>query len=724
MPARVACVIVLLLTMTAAGARAATPRASGRSAAAVRSAHAAGSAVTGAPSGPGLLGEATVEPTVETLPAGQEEAYPFTATAAGIPSSVDVYVGAANQATSLLVGVYEDRGDDEPGWLMASGSVVSPEAGAWNQVSVSQAMSSPTNTVVAGTRYWISVLGQGGALSFRDADSASGCQSQDTRMTSLTWSEYFFRGTVAGDCTISAQVQGAPTASAAPVNTAAPAVTGSTEAGGTLSASTGTWSGSPTSYAYQWQQCASGTCTDISGATSSTYTTTASDVGDTIDVVVTAANATGDASAASAETSAVTAASSGGLPSGVTLQQIDGGVDYFSKFSNGLTTSPSYFPIAVFDQSLGYNDGTWSQAEINAYKAEGINFYVNFSNGYDSGFLNAVTAAGAQALDGPLAPSYAGNAITAYSWFDEADGDDDCGDVPTAQVLGETVSCSPTADGRTPPSVIGEVNALLHAVDPTRAVYCQYTKPVAELSGLTIAQAAAYVNAGCDIISYDSYIISDSDALNHDLWRQYDDAERVRSLDDDSKPVWAFIEAGEPFPSDQWSGVTDTGPMSVAEAWNAIIGGARGIQWFDYANGNGLGGYPTSSDTLIDSNPAFASLQSAVSAFDARVKSLAPIINDPFANGFMTSVSNPNPDSEDGRSANVMVKYDAASNDFYVFVAPTSNNAQTLTFTTAGGYSGPVTVQGESRTVTATNGTFSDTFSGQTAVHIYIVPNS
>jgi hypothetical protein len=185
-----------------------------------------------------------------------------------------------------------------------------------------------------------------------------------------------------------------------------------------------------------------------------------------------------------------------------------------------------------------------------------------------------------------------------------------------------------------------------------------------------------------------------------------------------------FIEAGEPFTSNQWSGVTATGAMSVAEAWNAIIAGARGIQWFDHDFGGSAAGYATSSQDLIDTNPVFASLQSAVSAFDARVEGLAPILNDPFANGYVTSVSNPNPDSEDARSANVMVKYDAASNDFYVFVAPTSNKSQTLTFTTSGGYSGPVTVQGESRTVTATNGTFSDTFSGQTAVHIYIVPNS
>ncbi len=528
-------------------------------------------------------------------------------------------------------------------------------------------------------------------------------------------------GSASADSAATATIAAAPTA---PADTAAPTISGSAQEGQTLTANAGTWSGTtPMTHTYQWQR--NGT-TNISGATGATYTVGSADVGTQVDVVVTTSNAVGDASATSAETSTVTASSSGSLPSGVTLQQIDGGANYFGKWSNSFPTSSSFYPIGVFDQGLGYDSssGTWDASQLAAYKAVGINTFVNLYNGYNSGLISALKADGMYALGGPLDQGYEGNTLAGYVWFDEADGNNDCGDVPSASVLGATVPCSATSDGRTPASAIQQVNEDLNAKDPTRPVYCQYTKPVAELSGLSTASAAAYVNADCGIVSYDSYIISDGWATNHDLWRQYDDVANVRSLANDSIPVMPFIEAGEPFTSDQWSGVTDTPAMSVAEAWNAIIAGARGIQWFDHDFGGSAAGYAESSDDLIDSNSVFASLQSAVSAFDARVKSLAPIINDPFANGFMTSVSNPNPDSEDGRSANVMVKYDAASNDFYVFVAPTSNNAQTLTFTTAGGYSGPVTVQGESRTVTATNGTFSDTFSGQTAVHIYIVPNS
>jgi hypothetical protein len=276
--------------------------------------------------------------------------------------------------------------------------------------------------------------------------------------------------------------------------------------------------------------------------------------------------------------------------------------------------------------------------------------------------------------------------------------------------------------------VIDTVNERLNALDPTRPAYCQYTKPVAEFSGLSNAQAAAYVDADCGIVSYDSYIISDSYALNHDLWRQYDDVANVRSLSGDTIPVWPFIEAGEPFTSNQWSGITDTPAMSVAEAWNAIIAGARGIEWFDHDFGGGVGGYATSGDDLIDPNSVFAGLQAAVKQFDGQVTNLAPVLNSPFANGYLTSVSNPNPDSEDSRSVNYTVKYNATNNDFYLFVAPTTNTPETITFTVAGGYNGSITdiepVSNSTGTVTASNGTFTDTFSGQTDVHEYIIPNT
>ncbi|MEA2198343.1 MAG: hypothetical protein QOJ25_2394, partial [Solirubrobacteraceae bacterium] len=104
----------------------------------------------------------------------------------------------------------------------------------------------------------------------------------------------------------------------APVNTSVPTISGTAAVGNVLTASTGTWSNSPTSYGYQWSDCNSGgtACTNISGATSSSHTVGSSEVGDTIRVAVTAKNAGGSATATSAPTSVVPA-SGGSGPGGL-----------------------------------------------------------------------------------------------------------------------------------------------------------------------------------------------------------------------------------------------------------------------------------------------------------------------------------------------------------------------------------------------------------------------
>jgi Calcineurin-like phosphoesterase len=96
-----------------------------------------------------------------------------------------------------------------------------------------------------------------------------------------------------------------------PTNTAPPGISGQAAVGSTLSAGTGTWSGSsPISFAYQWRRCdtSGANCVDIVPSASSTYTLTSADFGSTIRVVVTASNPGGTSSATSAATDAVQAA--------------------------------------------------------------------------------------------------------------------------------------------------------------------------------------------------------------------------------------------------------------------------------------------------------------------------------------------------------------------------------------------------------------------------------
>ena len=93
-----------------------------------------------------------------------------------------------------------------------------------------------------------------------------------------------------------------------PASSAPPAISGTPEVGRTLTASAGTWSGTPASYAYRWRRCSAGTCADIQSATQSSYLVASADVGSTLLVVVTATNASGSASAASAQTAPVAGA--------------------------------------------------------------------------------------------------------------------------------------------------------------------------------------------------------------------------------------------------------------------------------------------------------------------------------------------------------------------------------------------------------------------------------
>jgi hypothetical protein len=107
---------------------------------------------------------------------------------------------------------------------------------------------------------------------------------------------------------------GQAAAQAAPANTATPTISGTPQESSTLTASNGTWSNSPTGYAYSWGRCdANGdACTAISGATANTYQVQSADVGHTIRATVTATNADGSTSSTSAPTAVVSSAAAPG----------------------------------------------------------------------------------------------------------------------------------------------------------------------------------------------------------------------------------------------------------------------------------------------------------------------------------------------------------------------------------------------------------------------------
>jgi hypothetical protein len=116
-----------------------------------------------------------------------------------------------------------------------------------------------------------------------------------------------------GSATVASNATAVVTAaSSLPTNTSQPRISGSAVAGSTLTATTGTWTGSPTSFGYRWTRCpASGSapdasnCAVISGATTSSYVPGSADVGKRLRVRVTATNTHGSTTVASNATAIV-----------------------------------------------------------------------------------------------------------------------------------------------------------------------------------------------------------------------------------------------------------------------------------------------------------------------------------------------------------------------------------------------------------------------------------
>jgi hypothetical protein len=104
------------------------------------------------------------------------------------------------------------------------------------------------------------------------------------------------------------QASTVPAGGSPPANSAPPSISGTPAQGRTLTAAAGTWSGSPT-FSYGWERCnaGGGGCSAIAGASASSYTPAAADVGSTIEVVITAFNQAGSTSARSPHTAAVAA---------------------------------------------------------------------------------------------------------------------------------------------------------------------------------------------------------------------------------------------------------------------------------------------------------------------------------------------------------------------------------------------------------------------------------
>lgn len=284
-------------------------------------------------SGAQLFGENAIQTQRTALSAGRADAVRFRSLTSGTAGSAHIYLDSSNTAGTVLVGIYSDAGG-RPGALLSTGAILWPVAGAWNWAPITKTSVSPN------TNYWLSVLGEGGTLSYRDRRRGSCLSATSTQRTLPSLPSAWGWASVHNECPISGFVAAAeevvvapweplsepgseptsgptseppsgptseppsgptsePPPVVAPTDSSLPTVSGTATEGQTLSAVVGKWTGSPTSFAYQWQDCniLGGSCSDIPGATSISYTLGAGDVGQTVRVAITATNAGGSTSA-------------------------------------------------------------------------------------------------------------------------------------------------------------------------------------------------------------------------------------------------------------------------------------------------------------------------------------------------------------------------------------------------------------------------------------------
>ncbi len=143
----------------------------------------------------------------------------------------------------------------------------------------------------------------------------------------------------------------------APVNSVAPVISGQALQGQTLNVSNGTWSPTPTTFAYQWQRSPDGgtTWTSIGAATTSSYTVAAGDLGAQIRAVVTANNSYGSTAA---QTTAVTIGS--GAPAVTTGPSVSGHANQGQILSATSTWNPAGVSYSHQWQSSSDSGTTWT----------------------------------------------------------------------------------------------------------------------------------------------------------------------------------------------------------------------------------------------------------------------------------------------------------------------------------------------------------------------------
>lgn len=364
-----------------------------------------------------------------------------------------------------------------------------------------------------------------------------------------------------------------------------------------------------------------------------------------------------------------------------------GGASYYSKFTKATAagwTSSSFFPIAVF-----YG----KPSDAPALKAAGINTYMGAE--HDGSPISTITNTGISVIaQDQWTPAEVGSDPRVVGWqvSDECEmGSSGCsGSTETARLAEQQQLAAPLRtlnDGRFLQSNFGNgvlgtywapntMPQFVNSVDVTSVDKYAYSSPAVD--GV-ITQSWNWLK-GKNPIGSSTY-----------GWLQ----DRMASYSGGATPNWVFVETAKPLLTE--AGARTIAPDQIEGAvWNSIIHGAAGIAYFQHNNNGTCGTY-----SILQCG---AALTAKITAIDQQVESLAPVLNTPsykwnFGAGLDTSLK------VSGGAAYVL--------------AMTDGSTGSKTFTLPQGLTGTIQVVGENRTITPTNGTFTDTFANEYTHHIY-----
>jgi len=347
--------------------------------------------------------------------------------------------------------------------------------------------------------------------------------------------------------------------------------------------------------------------------------------------------------------------------------------------------SATHFPIAV-----------WLQSPTNAprFRSAGINTFVGLWQGPTAAQLDALKSAGMSVIcsQNEIALRRRDTNIIAWMHNDEPDN---------AQKLAARFGFGSPI----PPETVVADYKKMKAADPSRPVLLNLGQGVAWDGwygrGRRNNHPEDYPEylQGCDFASFDIYPANHgSKAVAGNLWFVANGVERLRNWTGNKKPVWACIECthiGD-------SGRKPTPTEMRAEVWMALIHGANGLIYFVHQFKPNF----IEAALLEDSG-----MLAAVTAVNEQINELAPVLNSPtITNAVKVGVT------DSATPIATMVKQ--FNGQTYLFAVATRGHTNSARFSVKESANFSVEVLGEKRSLTATNGVFTDQFAPW-EVHLY-----